>query len=473
MFIRSRRLVKRPAFWLSAAGAGVIGSAMLFCVSGCSQNNATAQGDPHQKVETLQVITVNPRPETIRRFIEQPGHVTSYEETPIYTKLAGYLQNVRVDIGDKLKKGDLLCSIYVPEVKEDVEVKRSRIDQAKADIKQAKALFDVAKAIVVTWEAKLDEAEKGLKKWQSISNRWKEEWEVDRDSLKNGKVLDLQTVEEAENQYKAAQARLREAIANRDAAKSSLLESHANRDKAQANVEVAEAQLGVCDRQYREEEAWWNYHNITAPYDGIVTHRNVHTWHFVQPSNSGTTSKAAEPLFVFMRTDLMRVVIQVPEYDAPLIKVGAPAIVKVQSLRNREIPAKVERSSWSLNQEARTLRTEIWIKNPLENPKEELQSGMYVNVKIVADLPNVMSVPLEAVLTEGSDNYIYVLEDGKAKRVTVRLGVANDRVVQVISKMIAPAKDGDEAEWGPLTGHENVIISNLDKLKEGQSVTKK
>jgi hypothetical protein len=73
---------------------------------------------------------------------------------------------------------------------------------------------------------------------------------------------------------------------------------------------------------------------------------------------------AAEPLFVVMRTDIIRVVIQVPEYDAPLVKDGADAAVHLQAYRGQEIKCKVKRSSWALDKDARTLRVEIWLDNP-------------------------------------------------------------------------------------------------------------
>jgi RND family efflux transporter MFP subunit len=471
MQTRSRRLIGRPTFWISLAGLGTLSIVLTTCVSGCGRNAATAQGEPRKGTDAATVATVNPKLETIRRLIEQPGYVSSYEETPIYTRLAGYLENVRVDIGDKLKKGESLCKIWVPEVKEDVAVKGSKIEQAKADIVQAKAILEVAKANVNTWRSKVEEARRGVDRAISDLDRWEKEYAINLNNLKS-KIGDKQTVDEALNQWNGAQAKLKEATANRDAAMSSLKESEATRDRALANVEESEAKLGVCEREYKEELAWYGYHDIRAPYDGIVTDRNVHTWHFVQPSNSGTTSKGAAPLFMFMRTDQMRIIIQVPEYDAPLVKVGADAIVKIQALRKREVNAQVTRSSWMLNPESRTLRVEIDVKNPLDNPQEELKSGMYVNVRIKADLPNVMTLPLDAIQTEGSDNFIFVVENGKAKRVSVKLGAANDRLVQLLSKA-GGTNANDETEWSPFTGKETVIVSHLENMKDGQSVATK
>jgi multidrug efflux pump subunit AcrA (membrane-fusion protein) len=174
-----------------------------------------------------------------------------------------------------------------------------------------------------------------------------------------------------------------------------------------------------------------------------------------------------------MRTDLMRVVIQVPEYDAPLIRDGAEAVVRIPSLRNRPVHCKVTRSSWSLDPESRTLRVEIFLDNPLKDPEEQLQAGMYVNVNIIADRPNAMTLPVDAILTDSNQNYCFIEENGIAKRVNVKVGVENERDVQVYYKQLPPAKEGEQGEWVKFTGKERVIISQLTSIKDGQAITVK
>jgi multidrug efflux pump subunit AcrA (membrane-fusion protein) len=528
---RISRSVRKQTFWQSIAGCATISTLLLTVVSGCGHKTA-AKGDAAQTPETLAVVTTTPRLETIRRSIVQPGYLSSYEETPIYTKLAGYLKEVNVDIGDKIKNKQLLGLLWVPEVEKDVAVKEARVRQGKADVTLAQEMLEVARANVETREAKVDEAKKGQERAKSECARSKNEWLQDVAAVKQG-INTKQTEDEALNQYTAAQARLEEAGAKVTSAEASLFESKAKHGKAKEDVGVAEEKLIVLNAQYREQKAWFDYAEITAPYDGIVTRRFVHTGHFVQPANSGTTSKTAEPLFVVMRTDRMRVVIQVPESDAPLVKDGADAIVRIQSLNDREIQewfkltdqaiaalrnahvpeavllklnplknkplwreslvkeiakvlspdeikqfqdpilnaaknrCKVTRNAGSLNTESRTLRVEIF----LDNPEEELQAGMYVNVSIIADLPNAMTLPVDAILIDGNQYYCFVVEDGKVKRVNVKVGVENDRWIQLLSKQIPPTNAGAEGEWVKFTGTERVIVSNLTSIQDGQPVT--
>ncbi len=468
---RLSRLIPKWEFWPGIAVCTTLSALLLASVSGCGRNNATAGGESSTNVEALAVTTTTPRVETIRRSIIQPGFIKSIEETPIYTKISGFLETVNVDIGDKIKKDQLLGELWVPEVAEDLTVKRKKVTQGQANVVLVKEALKVADLNIKTWDAKVDEAGKGVERAIADLERWKFEYANDLILVKTN-VLDQQTVDEAMNQLKAAEATEGEAKAKLAAAKASQSESIAKRDKAKADVRVSEELLRVWEREADVQKDWLDYAKITAPYDGIVTHRYVHTGHFVQSSNSGTTSKTAEPLFTVMRTDEMRIVVQVPESDAPLLKDGAEAIVRVQSLR-RDVPGKVTRSSWSLDMESRTLRVEINIKNPLENPKEELQAGMYVTVTIIADLPNAMALPVDAILIDGTQSYCYVMEDGKAKRVNVQVGVQNDRWVQLLKKQKPSTKEGEESEWVKFTGTEQIILSNLSSIREGQPVTMK
>lgn len=467
MVSRAKQWIRIPAVWITVVVVAVAGAVAVTCVSGCG--HSSAQGDSLlSEPQAPTVVVTTPKVETLRRNIVQPGWISSYESTPIYAKLAGYVEDLKVDIDYKLKKDDLMCKIYVPEVKEDVEVKRERVVQAQAELDQAKAMLEVAKANVVTWQKNVVVANEAFARASKDFDRWVKEVEVDLRSFKAG-VLDKQQLAEAENQLEAAKATKGEAEFKWKATQASLLESEENRKAADSNVLVKEAKLLVSKKDLAEETAWYGYHEIRAPYDGVITHRYVHTGHFVQPSNSGTTSKGAEPMFMYMRTDKMRIVIQVPEYDAPLVKDGADAIVKIQALKDKEIVGKVTRSSWQLNNEARTLRVEVF----LDNPYGELRPGMYVNVTILADLKNVMTLPVDAVQIEGDRTFVWVVEDGKARKLDIQTGVQNNRLIQLVAKNSKPSAKGEEPEWVPFAGNEKVIISNPSGLTDGQPVTAK
>jgi RND family efflux transporter MFP subunit len=226
--------------------------------------------------------------------------------------------------------------------------------------------------------------------------------------------------------------------------------------------------LGVCQSDYDEHKAWLSYATIRAPYDGKVVLRNVHTGHFVQPANTGSANKMAEPLFVVMREDIMRCTFQVPEYDAVLAKRGSKAIVRCDNaIKNRDFEGTVTRTSWALDNSARTVLVEVEI----ENKTGELRPGMYANVTIMAKLPNAWTLPNEAVLNDGKQDYCYRCEGGKAIKTPLKLGVDTAYRTEVLKKQTKMVRAGDPIPWEDLDGNEQIIISNPNSLLNGQDVT--
>lgn len=525
--------------YLVILGSVAASTFLLVTVNGCGHESKGNAEESAPKDEIVAVSTTSPKTQLLRRFILQPGVLKSYEETPIYTKLAGYLQTVNVDIGDRISKGELLGELWVPEVEEAVRVRESKVAQGKADVKQAEEALKAANANIITWEAKVNEAKASVIRADANLKRWEVEYQ--RDMVFAGKEtgfgLDKRTVAETEKTRDAAAAAVRETKAGVVSAEASWSESKAKRDRAAADVLVNKTQLAVYERELEYQKRWFEYAKITAPYDGIVTRRIVHTGHFVQPANSGTTSVAAEPLFVVMRTDIIRLVVQVPEYDAPLVKDGAEALIRLQAYRGQEFKAKVTRSSWALDKDARTLRVEIFLDNPpwfnfndhaiaalqkanvpdsvlakltplkdkevsqedfmkgisqalnademrkfkdiilkradSPNAPMKLQAGMYGNISITADVPNALTLPSEAILTDGNKNYCFMIEDGKARRVNIKVGVTNDKITEVLKKEVPSSKSGVEGGWVSFTGSEQIITSNLKSMQDGQPVKPK
>jgi HlyD family secretion protein len=444
----------------------VIGAAALVLLfsAGCGHHESESSG-PETPPE---VETVYPHVTTLTRRVEQPGHLLSYETTPIYTKIAGYAEDVNVDIGDKVEEGKVLTTLYVPEVKTDVRIKKARIEEAEADVVQAKENLEAAEANVKTWIAQVREAIAAVSRAEADYRRWASEYDRDKTLLEKG-VFDKQTLDEALHQLKVSEAALEEMRAKKSAADASLSESRAKRNKAKADVRVSEAKLEVDKAQYQYAVDWYSYATLKAPYTGIVTKRNVHKGHFLQPVNSGSTSKAADPLFVVMRTDVMRVTVEVPETDASLIKVGDKAVVRLQALSGREVEGTVTRFSWSFDDRARTQRVEIHVPNP---NGDLLRPGMYANITILAKRPHTTILPREAVLNDilanGDQSYCYVVEkDGKVKKTFLRLGVQGDEGLEVIQKST------DQKRWENVTGREAVVTTNPGSLLDGQVVQAK
>jgi RND family efflux transporter MFP subunit len=357
---------------------------------------------------------------TLRQSIVQPGHVEGFEQTPIYAKIPGYVRAVNADIDDKVEAGHPLIELSVPEMVEEAKQKAAAAVLAGVEVKQAREALKAA-------EARLDTAKAASERWESEYKRV--------EKLVREKVIDAQTGDETLNQYKAAAANLKENTAKRDVAK--------------VDIEAAEAKQRVAEAEQRRVEALVGYTQIKAPYPSVVTQRNVHTGHFVQPPGGGKS----DPLLIVERQDKYRVVVDVPEADAALIRKGDAVTIRVPALKGQSFTGKIQRTAWSLDAKARTLRAEMdW-----EKPDEKVRPGQYVSATITVERVDVWAVPESAVFSQDGQSFCYRVRDGKAVRTPVAAGIKDHSLVE-----ISGPEDWQEGEL--------IVATNPAGIQEGQAV---
>jgi RND family efflux transporter MFP subunit len=242
-----------------------------------------------------------------------------------------------------------------------------------------------------------------------------------------------------------------------------LTETRAKVAKTKADLEAAKNQLTVAISQERETQAMLAYSRLTAPYEGVISDRRVHTGHFLNAATGGTKG---EPLLVIVRTDRVRVFVEVPEMDAVRVVEGTSGRIRVQTLNDRQFEGKVTGTSWSLDATQRTLRTEI----DFENPEGVLRPGMYVHSLISLKHPKAWVIPASAILIWDETTFCYELRDGKTKRLPTRLGLRDGQFVE-ITKIQAPSRSpGSPPAWIDPTGKETIIVTKPGELTENQAV---
>src|SRR5262249_13047703 len=203
--------------------------------------------------------------------------------------------------------------------------------------------------------------------------------------LVKDQVVNPEVLAETKNQAKSSQAAYEAASAAIKTKESQRLAAAAQVEKAQADLKAAQAQVKVAEADERRLAAMFAYTKITAPYDGVITSRNVNTGDFVRPASGDSSGSRSGPLFVVARTDPVMFVIGVPEVDAPYVSAGTKATLRVQALAGREFDVAVTRTSLALQSQSRTLQAEI----DLQNPKNELLPGMYAYGSIEIERPHV------------------------------------------------------------------------------------
>jgi HlyD family secretion protein len=207
------------------------------------------------------------------------------------------------------------------------------------------------------------------------------------------------------------------------------------------------------------------YARIKVPYNGVVSRRGVDTGTYVQPP--GGNPSVAAPLFEVVRTDLVRIFVDVHEADSPLVLDGGPARVQVQALGDRDFPGRVTRSSWLLDDRTRTLRTEI----DLPNPDGILRPGMYATARIPVSRPESLTLPTSSVFLQDDQAWVVRLVANKSVRTLVRLGLRDRQRVEVLRKQSHSVDQRIAAEWEDFTDTDLVVRENPSTFADGQEIT--
>jgi RND family efflux transporter MFP subunit len=448
---------------MSVCRRTALSAALLTSLVGCFQSpgaHPSGQTSSESATTAVRVNTVHPARKTLVRRTEQPGQIEAFEQTPLLAKVTGYVARWNVDIGDSVlgprydskgkltEPGQALAELSIPELDEDVKQKQALVAQAQAELKQAAATMKVAEATEASAASQVAQAKASATRAEADYARWKSERDRMTELADKGAVT-RKLAEETENNFRSSDAALNETSAKIKSAESLHRVSQAQVEKAAVDHEAAEARLLVARADHERAVVLREYATIRAPFDGIVTARNVETGHLVRAAESD----AAKPLFVVVRTDIVRIFVDVPEADAVFAGPRGSARVRVPALSSEPFAGEITRTAWGLNTGTRTLRTEI----DVPNPDGRLRPGMYAHADLlVAERPEALSIPKSAVLYEGTQAYCLCVDrEGKVTKMPIVLGILAGADYEILKG---------------LEGNENVIAQNVGSFRPGQQV---
>ncbi len=399
----------------------------------------------HQEQAIMRVDVVGPTRHTVQRSVREPGQLLAVETTPIHAKIAGYVRKVNADIGDEIKKGQVLAELYVPELEAELKQKSAAVEQAQAKKAHAQAAVKVALAAVTSSEAKVIEVQAGVSRVEADLTRWQQEYRR-IEQLFNDRAQIGTLVDETRSKLRSSESSRDEVRAQVKSAEAAVVESRASLEQARSGAVAEASAVEVARAEVRRVDAMLGYTRIEAPYDGIITWRDVDTGHLTR------SGPDAPPLFIAARTDMVTIVVDVPETYATEVNKGDHVTVKLQALKGRTVEGTVTRTSWALDSKTRTLRTEI----DIPNPAGKLRPGLYAYATVtVEEHKDVLTIPTTAVLTEKDKASCIVIVAGRAVRKPIETGLSDDLRTEVISGL-----DGGEA----------VVKANGASLIEGQAV---
>ena len=352
-----REVEAPPAHRKRSRGKGVLwGLILVLLVGGVLANGARnhyAQGKevdaiaeasrdmvPQVRVETLQ-------PSDKIDVVSLPATTSAFSAANIFARASGYIAKREVDIGDHVKTGQLLAEIVAPELDHQISQAEATLGQLQAALQQAQANHELAK---VTWD----------RDGPLVKEGW---------LTKQQGTTDVQTL-------KAQEAAV---------------------SVAQANVTAEQAQLQVLQQQK-------DYQRVVAPFDGVITQRNIDIGSLVQAdATSGTF------MFTIMQSDVIRTQVFVPQDEAFGLEPGIDAVVHVPEIPGRTFPGKVTRIAQALQPGSRTLLTEI----DIPNPDGALTPGIYctIDLHIPRKTPSV-AVPANAIIFNENGVQVAVVDGG-------------------------------------------------------------
>jgi len=413
----------------------VVGGGFFWLIAGQeqrkkSEKKASAAGaESETRALEARVKVVQPQRGGMERTTYQPGTIRAFEFAPLYAKVTGFVQTLKVDRGSRVHEGDLLLEIYDPEKHVAVIQAEAALDHARAAEAQAEAHVKVAEATVLAAIAKQGEAQAKLEEMIAQRDYRKKQYERIY-ALAQRDAIEQRLVDEQLDQWHASEASVRSAEAGIKTAAALRAEAKADVEKAQADVKAAKARIEVSKADVDMAKVWVQYTKITSPYTGVVIFRGeaVHPGSFIRAASEG----AGEPLLTVAVTDRMRTIVLVPDRDVPYCKVGDPATVQVDALAGRVFHGTVSRMAESEDLGDRNMRVEI----DLPNPDGVLKDGLFGRALIVLEkMITSLTIPSSCLIERNGrgEGAVLVVKAGEVHRTKVQVGLDNGLLVEVVN----------------------------------------
>jgi RND family efflux transporter MFP subunit len=342
-------------------------------------------------VPTIDVVRVVEQPVNVT--LSLPGELNPYEVVAIYPRVTGFVKTIRVDRGSRVRAGDLLAQLEAPELAANRSEARSKLQAAEAQLGSARSK---AEADTSTYERlKAASATPGVVAGNDV-------------------VLAQKAVESQQNQIAAAQQ----------------------------NVEAARQALrSVTDLE--------GFSRVVAPFDGVVTERNVHPGALVGPASG---AGAAIPMMRIVQNSRLRLVVPVPQAYLAGVATGTVVPFTVSAYPDNTFSGTVARVAQSVDVKTRTMAVEL----DVPNSEGQLASGIFCQVQwpVRRTKPSLF-VPSASVASTTDRTFVVRVRDGRAEWVTVSTGLSSGPLIEVFGSL----KPGD-----------TVAARGTDEVRSGTDV---
>jgi len=426
--------------------------------TGCSNSSIGAAKERQRAARSEQddvprVQTISVKHQDLEQKIELPGTIEGFESADLYAKVGGYLEAISVDIGDRITQGQVLARLSIPEMAKELRQKEAAIAAAQAEVKQAQVAIKQAEALVTSAVAAVEEAKSQLQEKHSQVEFREAEHKRITDLVNRGS-LNREVLDEITYKKESAVAALNAVRAKIRSVEAELAAKQTDVEKAKADHQTALAHAELAKADHERIVTLSQYATIKAPFTGVVTRRMVDPGAFIQPAEGNSSAK---PLLTIASTAVVRISLDLPMEQVRWLDKGDRAILnRINVLPGEQFEGVVSRFSSVLNKDSRMMRVEI----DLKNPNNRLMPGYYGYVTLhLEDLPQMAVIPSSALLTEGNDSFVFVVNQGKTQKRIVKTSYKDGTIVGIESG-VSPGEQVIQAGAGLLIDGQTVIAMN-------------
>jgi RND family efflux transporter MFP subunit len=340
------------------------------------------------------------------------GQFQPYQEVDLHAKVSGYIRNINVDIGDKVKRGQVLAVLEVPELDAQLQGTQAAVRQSQSEILHAQEEIKRNESTHVALHAAYERLDQAAKARPGL----------------------------------VAQQELDDAFAKDQAAEAQV-------EAAKSALDAATQQLGVSQADSARVKTLAEYSSIIAPFTGVITMRYADTGSLIQAGTSSDTQSM--PVVRIAQSDLLRLRMPVPESDVPYIQQGGDVQVRIDAT-GQTLTAKIIRFTRALDASTRTMLTEV----DIPNESLKLSPGMFAETTIqLQQRDHVLLVPAQAVMQNSGHAQVLIVDvNNKVQERDVTLGIQGPNRIEITSGL----NDGDQ-----------VVASGQTRYKAGETVRPK
>lgn len=417
-------LLRRYLSWLLAV--------VPLLVAGCGKQGPNPVAEEVHRLPRVQ--TVQPARGSMPIQLELLATVEPMEKAELCARVPGMVESMRldpdkpeVDIGRRVKAGEKLVKLAVPDLEADKKLKEAMLEQAESQLHQAIEAANVS-------AKELEEAKEQEKRYQADYTFRKDKHDRTVQMVQRS-VLQQEIAAETKSQLEAAEAAVQAGRAQVGTKEAKLV-------AAKVDVEFAESKIKVAKAEVERLAVLVDFATIRAKFDGVVTKR------WVDPG--AMIKDGAAPVLTVQRLDTVRVLLDIPERDVPLVNAkdqnphpdgeGDWVTVRIPALRQGdnkgEFKGQITRLASALDPNTRTMRAEV----DLVNEGGTLRPGMTGTAMILLDQRYpVLTLPSSALVRQGDDMEVFCVSEpqgnplqGTVQRRKVRLGIDDGRRVEIL-----------------------------------------